>query len=92
MTRAHFAQRVDDYYSVAITNLLAQGVELRLRGVSGACEDALEHRDALFSFARVPGVDPTNNHAERALRPSSSGERLLRARRASAAVSLPRAS
>lgn len=69
MTRAEFAQRVDDYYSVAITNLLAQGVELRLRGVSGACEDALEHREALFSFARIPGVDPTNNHAERALRP-----------------------
>jgi len=69
MTRAVFAQRVDDYYSVAITNLLARGAELRLRGVSGACEDALAHREALFSFARVPGVDPTNNHAERALRP-----------------------
>ena len=69
MTRAAFAQRVDDYYSVAITNLLARGAELRLRGVSGACQDALAHREALFTFCHVPGVDPTNNHAERALRP-----------------------
>lgn len=59
MTRAAFAQRVDDYCSVATKNLLAQGVQLRLRGAF----------DALFSVVRIPGIDPTNNHAERALRP-----------------------
>jgi transposase len=36
--------------------------------VSGACEDILKHREALFTFAVVPGVEPTNNHAERELR------------------------
>ena len=48
---------------------LARGVELRLKGVSGVCEDILHHKRALFTFAFVAGVDPTNNHAERALRP-----------------------
>jgi hypothetical protein len=47
---------------------LARGVELRLKGVSGVCEDILHHKRALFTFAFVAGVDPTNNHAERALR------------------------
>jgi len=53
----------------AIENLLARGVELRLRGLSGSCEDMLLHRGALFTFVREAGVEPTNNHAERALRP-----------------------
>lgn len=67
MTRALFARRVDG--SVAITNPLAQGAELGLRGISGAYEDALAHREARFTFARVRGVHPTNNHAEREVRP-----------------------
>jgi transposase len=49
--------------------LLERGVELRLRGLSGACADVLEHKKALFTFAFENGVEPTNNHAERALRP-----------------------
>ena len=36
---------------------------------SGACADMLAHKAVLFTFARHPGVEPTNNHAERALRP-----------------------
>ena len=53
----------------AIENLLERGVALGLRGLSGACEDVLKHRDALFTFALELGVEPTNNEAERALRP-----------------------
>jgi transposase len=49
--------------------LLERGVALRLRGVSGACQDILAHKGALFTFAFETGVEPTNNHAERALRP-----------------------
>jgi transposase len=52
-----------------IESQLARGVEMRLKGVSGACEDILHHKSALFTFAFVAGVQPTNNHAERALRP-----------------------
>ncbi|MBL9028431.1 MAG: IS66 family transposase [Myxococcales bacterium] len=53
----------------AFEKLLERGVELRLRGVSGACDDILAHKAALFTFAFEAGVEPTNNHAERALRP-----------------------
>lgn len=36
--------------------------------LSGACVDILAHRDALWTFVLHDGVEPTNNHAERALR------------------------
>jgi len=54
---------------VAFEALLERGVSLRLRGVSGSCQDMLDHKQALFTFAFQAGVDPTNNHAERMLRP-----------------------
>jgi transposase len=38
------------------------------RSVRGACANLLAHRVALFTYAFVEGVPPTNNHAERALR------------------------
>lgn len=47
---------------------LARGVELRLPGVSGSCANMLNHADALWTFASVAGIEPTNNHAERELR------------------------
>ncbi len=47
---------------------LERAVALHLRGVSGACANLLTHRGALFTYAFVPGVPPTNNHAERELR------------------------
>ena len=53
---------------IAIENLLVQGESLGLRGLSGSCEDILKHRDALFTFIDVTGIDPTNNLAERVLR------------------------
>lgn len=49
--------------------LLECGVALKTRGLSGACADMLAHKEAFTTFARHPGVEPTNNHAERALRP-----------------------
>jgi transposase len=68
MPRASF-HRVADNAQCLIEGLLERGVALGIRGVSGACADVLAHRSALFTFARLPGVEPTNNHAERALRP-----------------------
>lgn len=37
--------------------------------VRGFCKKLLELGPSLFLFTRVPGVEPTNNRAERALRP-----------------------
>ena len=39
-----------------------------IKGFQGACRNILEHREALWRFVFEPGVDPTNNHAERELR------------------------
>ena len=52
----------------AIEGLLARGVRLGVRGVSGSCADIIKHRLALWTFAGHVGVEPTNNHAERELR------------------------
>lgn len=68
LSRTRF-ENIANNAQLAIENLLECGVLLEIRGVSGACADILAHRDALFTFARQRGVEPTNNHAERALRP-----------------------
>jgi transposase len=36
--------------------------------ISRSCADILAHRAALWTFVTTPGVEPTNNHAERELR------------------------
>ncbi len=51
-----------------VEDLLAQGVRLGVRGVSGSCADILEHKVAMWTFVDNPDVEPTNNHAERELR------------------------
>ena len=48
--------------------LLQRLVAAKIKGVSGSCADILEHRAALWTFVERPGVEPTNNHAERELR------------------------
>jgi transposase len=67
LSRAKYQQMARNAQA-AIEALLARGVELRLKGVSGSCQDILDHKEALFTFAFTRGVEPTNNHAERALR------------------------
>ena len=36
---------------------------------TGTCRDILKRREALWTFVQVEGVEPTNNTAERAIRP-----------------------
>jgi transposase len=68
MPRDHY-QRMVSKVLPAIELHLARGIALGEREISGACRNILEHKEALFTFAFVQGVDPTNNAAERALRP-----------------------
>jgi transposase len=49
--------------------LLERGMNLGTRGFSGTCADILDHRAALWTFVDRSDVDPTNNLAERDLRP-----------------------
>lgn len=51
-----------------VEELLERGKAAKVRGLSGSCEDILEHRDALWTFIERDGIEPTNNHAERELR------------------------
>ena len=36
----------------------------------GFCEELLSHRDWLWTFTNIQGIEPTNNEAERSLRPA----------------------
>jgi transposase len=36
----------------------------------GFCDELLRHRDWLWTFTKIQGIEPTNNDAERALRPA----------------------
>jgi transposase len=61
-------RRVAAAVRAVIEQLLEEGRGLSVRGVGGACQNILDHRDALWTFADTDGVEPTNNHAERELR------------------------
>lgn len=50
--------------------LLEIGSTNRVDKAAGLCRQLLKLWPALWSFASVPGVEPTNNVAERALRPA----------------------
>jgi transposase len=49
--------------------LVKRGASLSLKGVTGACKNLLAHQDAWWTFVTHEGVPPTNNLAERDLRP-----------------------
>ena len=68
LSRKRFASVMVPNAEAMIIRQLERGIALRRRGVSGACANILKHRAALFTFATAPGVEPTNNHAERELR------------------------
>ncbi len=50
--------------------LLRRGQESPDRKAAGLCRELTKWWAALWTFARVEGVEPTNNVAERALRPA----------------------
>ena len=54
--RRHFERTLED------------AVKADIERLSGSCADMLAHREALWTFSNNEGVEPTNNHAERALR------------------------
>lgn len=67
ITREQFQKSmapVRTQFEAALERAVASG----LARLAGSCADMLEHRAALWTFVEMPGVDPTNNHAERELR------------------------
>jgi transposase len=52
-----------------VERLLEGGQPCGVPKTAGTCRDILKRRQALWTFVRHVGVDPTNNAAERAIRP-----------------------
>lgn len=52
-----------------VESVLERAAIAGIEHVSGSCANMLEHRDALWTFVTHEGVEPTNNDAERELRP-----------------------
>jgi transposase len=52
-----------------VERLLAAGSRCGVPKTEGTCRDILKRRAALWTFVQVDGVEPTNNTAERAIRP-----------------------
>ena len=52
-----------------VERLLAAGSRCGVPKPEGTCRDILKRCEALWTFVQVEGVEPTNNTAERAIRP-----------------------
>jgi transposase len=52
-----------------VERLLAVGRRCGMPKTAGTCRDILKRREALWTFVQVEGVEPTNNAAERSIRP-----------------------
>jgi transposase len=53
-----------------ILSCLNRGGASSCAKIAGMCREILKLEEALFTFVRISGVDPTNNAAERAVRPA----------------------
>jgi transposase len=52
-----------------VERLLQAGSRCGVPKTAGTCRDILKRRQALWTFVQVAGVEPTNNTAERSIRP-----------------------
>jgi transposase len=52
-----------------VERLLEAGSQCGVVKTEGTCREILKRREALWTFVQVAGVEPTNNTAERAIRP-----------------------
>ena len=69
ITRRSF-QRLMQPIREEIDSLLLRGVFSGNSKLKGMCKPLSDHRDWLWTFLDVNGVEPTNNVSERALRPA----------------------
>jgi transposase len=52
-----------------IVELITQGADCDQPATAGSCRDILKRKEALFTFVDMEGIEPTNNLAERQVRP-----------------------
>ena len=53
-----------------VNSLLLRGVASENKRLIGMCRELYNHREWLWTFVDIQGIEPTNNTAERALRPA----------------------
>jgi transposase len=66
--RGWFREQVEGKFRQQVERLLLRGLESGCAKTAETCCNVLEAEEALWTFAAVEGVEPTNNAAERALR------------------------
>lgn len=69
-TRRWLRKQVEEVVRPDVADLLRQGSACRHAPSAGQCAKIREVEGALWTFAREESVEPTNNEAERALRPA----------------------
>ncbi len=67
MARSTFRAKIAEVRP-GFQDLLQQGTGCGHPKVEGMCREILQLEPAMWTFARVPGVEPTNNAAERSIR------------------------
>jgi transposase len=67
MTRTAFREHMKSVQQ-KVGELLRQGAACAHDKTAGTCRDILKREDALWTFVRIEGVEPTNNLGERQLR------------------------
>jgi transposase len=67
LQRSTFQQYMSPLRS-EVLRLLRQGSLCDVKKVAGRCREILKLQRALFTFVRIPGIEPTNNIAERTVR------------------------
>jgi transposase len=68
LTRRGFRQSYLGWVRAEVRTLLGRGAACGCAVTAGVCRELLSVEQALYTFAAVCGVEPTNNAAERALR------------------------
>jgi transposase len=68
MSRATFQENMQPVQH-QVGQLLRQGTNCNHSKTAGTCRDILKREAALWTFVRLSGVEPTNNLAERQVRP-----------------------
>lgn len=68
LTRTGFRRHYLGWIRVEVRTLLDRGAGCRCAKTAGVCRELLAVEPALYTFATIEGVEPTNNAAERALR------------------------
>jgi transposase len=68
LSREEFQEQMQEMQA-RIGELLREGAACAHAKTAGTCRKVLEREESLWTFVRVAGVEPTNNAAERAVRP-----------------------